>query len=400
MKVAPAIRADCRRAGRRIQVIGMSWRSGPPPRRARPRPAAVALGAEALDDEVEQRAQQQQELADELADLLPELGGDERRAARAGARRAPGSRRRSRSATALGAVAQPCGGTLAGERSAASWVARRRSRSSSRGRAQDRRSPAIEGHAQGAVLERGAGGPRSSSAGGSISVRLWPSTRTISSSRSSSARCRPARRTAGRGAASRRRRRARARSETAWCSARPGARRPPKSASPRRSSIAAPTTSSSKYGARSTGTGAKAAWTASQLLLLALAPGAEVRADLRGEDAVDDHRVGQVAVEVQVGEGPPRLVDDHPVGGHHQPHRDVLVCRAGSRSSRSGCAPGAGRRRGPRRRAARRRASRGRTAARRPGAGPAAGRPSPATSARRRGTTAAAASRRSARSRR
>jgi hypothetical protein len=69
-------------------------------------------------------------------------------------------------------------------------------------------------------------------------------------------------------------------------------------------------------------------------LELALAPGAEVGPDLLGEDAVDDHGVGQVAVEVQVGEGPPGLVDDHPVGRHHQAHRDAARCRAGSRSSR------------------------------------------------------------------
>ena len=62
-----------------------------------------------------------------------------------------------------------------------------------------------------------------------------------------------------------------------------------------------------------------------QLRLLAVAPGAEVVADLGAEDAVDDDRVGQVPVQVEVGERAPRLVDDHPVRGHHQSHADVLV---------------------------------------------------------------------------
>ena len=58
----------------------------------------------------------------------------------------------------------------------------------------------------------------------------------------------------------------------------------------------------------STGTGAKPARTSLELLALALAPLAEVAAaDLVREDPVDDHRVGQVAVEVEVGEGALRL---------------------------------------------------------------------------------------------
>ena len=59
-----------------------------------------------------------------------------------------------------------------------------------------------------------------------------------------------------------------------------------------------------------------------ELLALDLPPGAEVAAlDLLGEDAVDHHGVGQVAVQRQVGEGPHRLRDDHAVGRHHEPDR-------------------------------------------------------------------------------
>ena len=55
-----------------------------------------------------------------------------------------------------------------------------------------------------------------------------------------------------------------------------------------------------------------------QLLLLALAPAVEVRADLRGEDAVHDDRVDREAVEVEVGERPPRLVDREALGRHDE----------------------------------------------------------------------------------
>ena len=138
-----------------------------------------------------------------------------------------------------------------------------------------------------------------------------------------------------------------------------------------------------------------------ELLLLDGVPGAEVAlGELVGEDAVDDHGVGQIPVEVQVGERPHGLGDDHPVRRHHQPHRyargvaQQLVHRdevadeplhLGDRPSRRA----AGRRGTCARAAARRRASTAPCRA-----------PCPATSARRPGTTAAAASRRSARSRR
>ena len=129
-------------------------------------------------------------------------------------------------------------------------------------------------------------------------------------------------------------------------------------------------------------------------------PGAEVAlGQLVGEHAVHDHGVGQVAVQVQVGERPHRLGDDHPVRRHHQPHRyprsvaqqlvhrhqvadepldlghDLLVGQLDVEEH-------------PRERARRATASTARGRA-----------PCPATSAPRPGTTAAAASRRSARSR-
>ena len=63
-----------------------------------------------------------------------------------------------------------------------------------------------------------------------------------------------------------------------------------------------------------------------ELLALDRPPGAEVAAlDLLREDAVHDHRVGQVAVQRQVGERPHRLGDDHLVGRHHEPDRDRLA---------------------------------------------------------------------------
>ena len=63
-----------------------------------------------------------------------------------------------------------------------------------------------------------------------------------------------------------------------------------------------------------------------QPLALARLPLAEVAAgELLREDPVDDHGIGHVAVEVEVGEGPLRLLDHHPVGVHHQPDRGVLA---------------------------------------------------------------------------
>ena len=138
-----------------------------------------------------------------------------------------------------------------------------------------------------------------------------------------------------------------------------------------------------------------------ELLLLDGVPGAEVAlGELVREDPVHDHGVGQVPVQVQVGERPHRLGDDHPVRRHHEPHRhargvaqqlvhrdevadeplhlgdDLLVRAAGRRGTcaRAGAPPRAS-------------TARGRA-------------PCPATSAPRPGTRAAAASRRSARSRR
>ena len=58
------------------------------------------------------------------------------------------------------------------------------------------------------------------------------------------------------------------------------------------------------------------------LLLLVDAPALEVAAvDLLGKDPVDDDRVGEIAVQVQVGVGPHRLPDDHAVGVHHEADR-------------------------------------------------------------------------------
>ena len=62
-----------------------------------------------------------------------------------------------------------------------------------------------------------------------------------------------------------------------------------------------------------------------QVRLLALAPPPEVAVHLGWEHAIHHDGVGQVAVEVEVSERPPGLVDDHPIGVHHQPDRDVLV---------------------------------------------------------------------------
>ena len=107
------------------------------------------------------------------------------------------------------------------------------------------------------------------------------------------------------------------------------------SSSPSRSSIRAPTTSSSKKRAVSTGTGAKPSRTCSSVpALVARARRRSSRpATLVGEDPVDDHGVGQVAVEVEVGEGALGLLDHHPVGVHHQPDRGARRGRGGSRSS-------------------------------------------------------------------
>ena len=122
---------------------------------------------------------------------------------------------------------------------------------------------------------------------------------------------------------------------------------------------------------------------------------AKYAADLGGEDAVRDHRVGEEAVEREVGERAARLVDDEPLRRQHEPDADALVVAQHlvHRDQRRA-------RRAARPRARPRSAGRGRTGARRRPSGSAAGTPCRATSARRRGTTAAAASRRSARSRR
>ena len=156
-----------------------------------------------------------------------------------------------------------------------------------------------------------------------------------------------------------------------------------------------------KYGACRTGTGRTPLATSLELLLLDGVPGAEVAlGELVGEDAVHDHGVGQVPVQVQVGERAHRLGDDHPVGRHHQPHRHArgvaqqLVHRdeVADEPLDLGDAPS--------RRAAGRRGTCARAGAP-PRASTAPCRaPCPATSGRRRGTRAAAASRRSARSRR
>jgi hypothetical protein len=61
-----------------------------------------------------------------------------------------------------------------------------------------------------------------------------------------------------------------------------------------------------------------------------------VPVDLVREHAVDDHRIGQVPVEVQVGERPHRLRDDHAVGRHHEAD-DACSASRSSRASRPGC---------------------------------------------------------------
>ena len=62
-----------------------------------------------------------------------------------------------------------------------------------------------------------------------------------------------------------------------------------------------------------------------EVRLLALPPGREVGPlDLLGENPVDHDRIGPVAVEGEQSEGPPRLVDHHPVRVHDEPDRGPL----------------------------------------------------------------------------
>src|SRR3712207_7780307 len=70
------------------------------------------------------------------------------------------------------------------------------------------------------------------------------------------------------------------------------------------------------------------------VLLLDLAPGREVAVvGLGRQHAVDHHGVREVAVEVEVGEGPHRLLHHHAVGVRSEEHtselqsRQYLVCR-------------------------------------------------------------------------
>ena len=169
-------------------------------------------------------------------------------------------------------------------------------------------------------------GSSSSSAGGSSIVRLCPSTRTISSAPRRLSEMSPlsakgsSRRSVAPSARSSRR------SETErWCSAWAGGRlageeRVAEAVEHRRADDLLLEVRGLQHGH-----GGERVAHGGQLLLLALAPRAEVVADLGAEDAVDHDRVGQVPVQVEVGERAPRLVDDHPIRGHHQPHRDVLV---------------------------------------------------------------------------
>ena len=131
----------------------MSWRSGP--RRRRGPARRVGLGAQPLDEQVQQRAQEQQQLADDLADLLPEVVGD-RVAQRAqdadqgadlvrGGRAGPG----------------PCGGAVgisSASRSRRLAACRAGGRADRRARLGSGSASGIEGDGQRAVLEGGAGG--------------------------------------------------------------------------------------------------------------------------------------------------------------------------------------------------------------------------------------------------
>ena len=63
------------------------------------------------------------------------------------------------------------------------------------------------------------------------------------------------------------------------------------------------------------------------ILLLGLVPATEVGAHLVRKDAIGHHQVGGVVVQVEVGEGPLRLVDDDLLQGEHHPDRRLFWVR-------------------------------------------------------------------------
>ena len=156
-------------------------------------------------------------------------------------------------------------------------------------------------------------------------VRRWPSTPTISSSPIFFSEMSPLR---ANGSA----RRSRAPSSDsssscviASCSTVAGSVLARTAHRPSRSSISGPTTSCSKYGRAQHRHGRERRTHELQVLLLNPAPRREVVADVGGKNAVDDHCVGQIAVQVQVGERPHRLADHHLVRVHHEPDRRALA---------------------------------------------------------------------------